>query len=83
MERFNLKKLKEVGGKEQFCVEVSNRFAALEDLDAEVEINSAWETISENIEISAKESLGYFELKKHKPWFDEGMLRIIRSKEPS
>jgi hypothetical protein len=45
MKRFNLKKLNEVEGKEQFCVEVSNRFAALENLDAEVEINSAWETI--------------------------------------
>jgi hypothetical protein len=44
MDRFNLKKLKEIEGKEQFCVEVSNRFSALEDLDAEVEINSAWET---------------------------------------
>jgi hypothetical protein len=39
----------------------------LEDLDAEVEINSAWETIRENIEISGKKSLGYFELMKHKP----------------
>jgi hypothetical protein len=39
----------------------------LEDFDAEVEINSAWKTIRENIQISAKESLGYFELKKHKP----------------
>jgi hypothetical protein len=45
LEGFNLKKLKEIKGKEQFHVEVSNRFAALEDLDAEVEINSAWETI--------------------------------------
>jgi hypothetical protein len=72
MERFNLKKLNDVEGKEQFRVEVSNRFAALEDLDAEVEINSAWETIRENIKISAKESLGYFEFKKHKPWFEEG-----------
>jgi hypothetical protein len=41
MERFNLKKLNEVEGKKQYCVEVSNRFAALEDLDAEVENNSA------------------------------------------
>jgi hypothetical protein len=40
-------------------------FAALEDLDAEVDINSAWETVGENIRISAKESLGYYELKKH------------------
>jgi hypothetical protein len=36
VEKFNLKTLKEVEGKEQFRVEVSNRFAALEDLDAEV-----------------------------------------------
>jgi hypothetical protein len=41
MERFNLKKLNELEGKEQYRVEVSNRFAALEDLGAEVEINSA------------------------------------------
>jgi hypothetical protein len=34
-----------VEGKEQFRVEVSNRFAALEDLDTEVEINSAWERL--------------------------------------
>jgi hypothetical protein len=52
-------------GKEQFHVEISNRFAALEDFYAEVEINSARETTGENIKISAKESLGCFELKKH------------------
>jgi hypothetical protein len=51
MERLNLKKLNEVKGKEQYCVEVSNRFAALEDLDAEVDINSAWETIREHIKL--------------------------------
>jgi hypothetical protein len=56
MERFNLKKLNDVEGKEQFRVEVSNRFAILEDLDAKVEINSAWEIIRENVKISAKES---------------------------
>jgi hypothetical protein len=68
MDSFNLKKLNDVEGKEQYRVEVSNKFAALEDLDAEVEINSAWEMIRDNIKILAKESLGYFELKKHKPW---------------
>jgi hypothetical protein len=52
MERFNLKKLNDVEGKEQFRVEVSNRFSAVEDLDTEVEINSAWETNRENIQIS-------------------------------
>jgi hypothetical protein len=58
-------------------MKVSNRFAALEDLDAEVEINTIWETIGENIKISAKESLGYYELKQHKPWFDEGCSKLL------
>jgi hypothetical protein len=80
-EEFNLKKLNEVEGKEQFCAEVSNRFATLEDLDAEVEINSAWEMIRENIKISAKESLGYFELKKHKPRCDKGCSKLVQQRK--
>jgi hypothetical protein len=59
MERFNLKKLNEVKDKEKYRVEVSNTFAALEDLDAEFESNTLWETIRESIKISAKESLGF------------------------
>jgi hypothetical protein len=70
MERFNLKKLKQGRGQREGLA-VSNTYAALEDLNTEVEINSAWEMIGENIKISAKESLGYFELKKHKLWFEK------------
>jgi hypothetical protein len=39
----------------------------LENLDDGVGIYRAWETIRENIKISAKASLGYYELKKDKP----------------
>jgi hypothetical protein len=49
----------------------------LEDLDTEVEINSARGTIRENIKISAKRSLGYYELRKHKRWFDEGCSELL------
>jgi hypothetical protein len=35
----------------------------------------------ENIKISAKESLGYFELKKHKPWFDEECSKLFDQKK--
>jgi hypothetical protein len=35
-----------------------------------------WETIKENIKISAKQSLGYYEMKKHNPWFNEAYLRL-------
>jgi hypothetical protein len=77
MERFNLKKLNEVEGEEQYRVEISNRFAALENLYTEVDVNKARETIRENIKISTKEWLGYYELKKNNPWFDEGCSELL------
>jgi hypothetical protein len=77
MERLDLKKLNEVEGKEQYRVKISNRFAALVNLDAETDINRAWETIRENIKIYAKESLGYSELKKSKSWFDDGCSKLL------
>jgi hypothetical protein len=67
MERLSLKKLNEVEGKEQYRIEISYRFAALENSEAEVDIIRACKIIRENIKISAKESLGCYELKKHKP----------------
>ncbi|PNF22675.1 hypothetical protein B7P43_G07120 [Cryptotermes secundus] len=39
MERFKLKKLNELEGKEQYCVEISNWFTALENLETEVDVN--------------------------------------------
>jgi hypothetical protein len=76
-DRFNLKMLNEVEGKKKYRVKVSNSFAELEDLDAEVETNTVSETIRENIEMSAKESLGYYELKKPKLWFDKGCSKLL------
>jgi hypothetical protein len=43
----------------------------MEDLDTEVEINTVRETIIGNINMTAKESLGYYELKQHKPWLEK------------
>jgi hypothetical protein len=61
------KKLNKVEDKEQYHVEISNRFTAFY---TKVDIR-AWEAIRVNIKISARESLGYYELKKHNPWMDE------------
>jgi hypothetical protein len=76
-ERFNLKKLNEAGGKEQYQVQISNRFAALGNSYNDMDINRAWETIMENIKISGKESLGYYELKKHMPWFNKACPKLL------
>jgi hypothetical protein len=48
-----------------------------------VEINSAWEMISENIKMSVKESLGYFEFKKHRQWSDIGCSKLLDAKKSS
>jgi hypothetical protein len=49
----------------------------LENLDAEVDINKARETIRGNMKLSASVTWGYYELKKYKPWFDEGCSELL------
>jgi hypothetical protein len=39
-------------------VTIKNKFAALENLDDDGDSNKTWDTIRENIKISAKESIG-------------------------
>jgi glycine betaine/choline ABC-type transport system substrate-binding protein len=52
-ERFNLKKLSELEVRNQYQIKISNRFAALENLNVSQDINRAWENIKESIKISA------------------------------
>jgi hypothetical protein len=42
-----------------------------------VDIHRSWETIRENINISAKEGLDYCELKQQKPWFDNICSKLL------
>jgi hypothetical protein len=63
--------------RKRYQIEITNRFAALENLGDVKDINRAWENIKENIKTSAKDSLGLYELKQHKPWFDEDCLRFL------
>jgi hypothetical protein len=42
-----------------------------------VDTSGALGTIRENINISAKEKLDYYELKQHKPWLDEGRSELL------
>jgi hypothetical protein len=83
MERFTLKKLNVAEGTQLYHVEISNKFTALEHLSTEVNINKFWESIRENIKISAQEILGYYELKKHKSWFDEGCSKLLEQRKPA
>jgi hypothetical protein len=75
--RFNLKKSNKRQSKEKYRADISNNFAAVQNLDTEVDTNKAWETIKGNIKISTKESLDYYELKKHKTWFDGGCSELL------
>jgi len=65
VERFNLTKLGELEYRKQYHIKISKRFATVQRLHVNKNINRAWENIQENIKISAKESLGLYELKQH------------------
>jgi len=47
-ERFNLRKLYKLDVRKQCQIEITNRFAALENLSDGEDINRAWENIKEN-----------------------------------
>ena len=65
------RKLNDLEFRKQYQIEITNRFAALQNVSEDEDINRAWESIKENIKTSATESLGMQEIKQHKPWFDE------------
>jgi len=76
-QRFNLRKLNEPEVREHYQIEITNRFAALENVNYYEDVNRTWENIKENIQTSAEESLGVHELKQNKLWFDEECLGFL------
>jgi DNA repair ATPase RecN len=76
-QRFNLKKLNELQVRKQYQTEIVNRFAAVENLNDDEDVNRVCENIKENIKTSTKANPGLQELKQHKPWFDEECLGFL------
>jgi hypothetical protein len=76
-QRFNLRKLNESEFREQYQIEITNRYAALENLSDDKDIDRTWENIKENIKTSVKGSLGLHKLKQNKTWFDEEYLGFL------
>ncbi|KAJ4451928.1 hypothetical protein ANN_03409 [Periplaneta americana] len=78
--KFNILKLKDEEAKQNYQVEISNRFATLEssdEVEKELDVNSVWENIRDSIKIAAEQSIGYYETKKKKPWFDEDCCMVV------
>jgi len=71
---FNLMNLNEPEVRKPYHTEIINRFAALENLNDDEDVNRTWENINGDIQTSTKESQGLHKLKQHKPWFDEECL---------
>jgi hypothetical protein len=80
-QRFNFMKLNELQFRKKHQIEITNRFAALENLSEGENRKRVSENIKENITTSAKESLGLRECKQHKQRLDKECLGFFRSKE--
>jgi len=81
--RFNLSRLNELEVRKEYQIEITNRFAALENLNEDEDVNKIWVNIKHNIQTSAKESPGMHEWKQHKPWFDEKCLGFLDQRKRS
>jgi hypothetical protein len=69
MEGFNLRKLRDLEVRKNYQM-ISNRFAALENLNENEGINWAWQNIKDNIKTLDKNSLCLYGLKNQSSWFD-------------
>jgi hypothetical protein len=58
-------------------VDVSNGFQALKDFDAEWKLVVLGKLLEILSKFQPKLSPGYYELKKHKPWFNEGYSKLL------
>jgi len=47
--RFNLRKIHDLEVRKQYQIQITNRFAALENVREDENINRGWESIKENI----------------------------------
>jgi K+-sensing histidine kinase KdpD len=67
MEEFSLKKLNDVGGKEEYLVKMIKEVCSFTKLkNDDVDINRAWETVKENFKkFSQKDLPCYYEFKQH------------------
>ena len=55
-QRFNPSKLNDLEVRKEYQIDITNRCAALENLNKDEDVNRTWENIKENIKTSAKES---------------------------
>jgi hypothetical protein len=53
----------------------------LENIHTEVDVNKARETVKREYQSFCTDSLGYYELKKNKPWFDERCSELLGTSE--
>jgi len=58
VEIFNPRNLSELEIRKAYQNEISNMFAAMENLNNSEDVNKVWENIKQNITTSVKESLG-------------------------
>jgi len=76
-ERFCIRKLSDQQFRKQYQIKISYRSVDVENLSDTEEIIRGWE----NVTNPSNGSLGLYELKQHKTWFDEECLRFLNQRK--
>jgi len=77
VERFNLRKQNELDIRKKYQIKISNRYAALENLNDSKNTKRALKNSKENFKTSDNEILGLYKLKQHKLLFNEECLGFL------
>ncbi|KAJ4427253.1 hypothetical protein ANN_24871 [Periplaneta americana] len=70
-------------GPSGFAARRANRYSteSSDEVEKELDVNSVWENIRDSIKIAAEQSIGYYETKKKKPWFDEDCCMVVERRK--
>jgi len=78
--RLNVQSLTEGENGLKYAVEVTNKFAALKEINESDDnaVDKQWENVRDAIVKSAEVTVGFCKRHKNKPWFDEECVKIVK-----
>ncbi|XP_048726886.2 uncharacterized protein LOC125645429 [Ostrea edulis] len=80
--KYNVEKLRDVGQKQEFQIELRNRFEALNNIEAELDIDTDWEMGKTVIKETCDKVLGK-KTNKMKDWMSQGTWAKIEERKRS
>ena len=78
--QYNVNLLKEISIKNEFTIELKNRFKALEEMEGNEDINTQWNLVKQSWNTTCQQVLGV-KTYQNKPWISDTTLKKIKQRK--